>query len=379
MILVKECLSCNIFKWSGTYFSQKRGLAMGQRLAPVLAICFMSKIEEPVLSRFPLMYCRYIDDCCIVTSTQDEMDECFRILNQQSQYIRLTRETPREGWLPYLNTQLKVSNGVVHVKWYRKESSKNIIVHASSAHPAAVKRAVAGNMIKTAIKFSSGDAERQESLKQASDILRSNGYQARAKRIKTSHATSSTKPRAGKLPLCLPFITDRISSAIRQCLIRAQLDDDVVLVNIPNDNIKRQLVRNRLYDRACVSENCVVCPHGRTGDCAKTGVIYGIECLACHAQYIGETGRPLYVRVNEHLASKKRESLITPLGKHRKEDHGGADFNVKCTILALEAQTSARKTLEAFWICKRNPRMNSRNEHLAITSDLMPFLSLCEL
>ncbi|EYC33036.1 hypothetical protein Y032_0002g571 [Ancylostoma ceylanicum] len=234
-------------------------------------------------------------------------------------------------------------------------------------------------LIKTAINVSSGDAERQESLKQASNILRSNGYQARAKRIKTSHATSSTKPRAGKHPLCLPFITDRISSAIRQCFIRAQLDDNVVLVNIPNDNITRQLVQNRLYDRAFVSEDCVVCPHGKTGDCAKTGVIYEIECLACHAQYIGETGRPLYVRVNEHLASKKRESLITPLGKHRKEDHGGADFNIKCTILALEAQTSARKTLEAFWICKRNPRMNSRNEHLAITSDLMPFLSLCEL
>ena len=108
-------------------------------------------------------------------------------------------------------------------------------------------------------------------------------------------------------------------------------------------------------------------------------MIYEIECLTCHAQYIGETGRPLSVRLNEHIASKKRESLITPLGKHRREDHGGLDFDVKCTILAYEPQTSARKTLVAFWICKRNPRMNGRNEHLAITSDLMPFLSLCEL
>ncbi|EYC03675.1 hypothetical protein Y032_0092g2556 [Ancylostoma ceylanicum] len=352
---------------------------MGQRLAPVVAICFMSKIEEPVLSRFPLMYCRYIDDCCIVTSTQAEMDECFRILNQQSQYITLTRETPRDGWLPYLNTQLKLSNGTIHVKWYRKESSKNIIVHASSAHPVAMKRSVVRNMIKTAIGVSSGETEKQESLTLASNILRSNGYQAKEKRARTSKFTSSTEPRNNKLPLCLPFISDRISNAIRRCLIRAQLDDDVVLVNIPNENIKRQLVRNRLYDRTCISENCVVCPYGKLGDCAKTGVIYEIECLACRAQYIGETGRPLSVRMNEHMASKKRESLITPLGKHRKEDHGGIDFDVKCTILAYEERSSARKTLEAFWICKRNPRMNSRNEHLAITSDLMPFLSLCEL
>ena len=97
MTLVKECLRCNIFRWSGMYFSQIRGLAMGQRLAPILAVCFMGKIEEPVLARLPLMYCRYIDDRCVVTSTQSEMDECFRIMNEQSQYIKLTRETPRNA------------------------------------------------------------------------------------------------------------------------------------------------------------------------------------------------------------------------------------------------------------------------------------------
>ncbi|EYC37951.1 hypothetical protein Y032_0755g2082 [Ancylostoma ceylanicum] len=379
MTLIKECLGCNIFKWSGKYYSQQRGLAMGQRLAPVLAICFMSRIEKPVLSRCPLMYCRYIDDCCIVTSTQSEMDECFRIMNQQSQYIKLTRETPRNGWLPYLNTQLMLRNGVLRVKWYRKESSKNIIVHAASAHPAAVKHAVIRNMLKTAADVCSGETERQESLKQAFSILHSNGYQTKPKRTRKLRDTSSTVERSNKLLLCLPFISDRISAAIRKCLIQAQLHDDVVLTNIPTSNIKRQLVRNRLYDRACTAENCVICPYGKIGDCGKAGVIYEIECSVCHARYIGETGRPLCVRVNEHLASKKRESLVTPLGKHRREAHGGNHFSVKCKILAYEAQTSARKALEAFWITARNPDMNSRNEHLAITSDLMPFLSLCEL
>ena len=57
MTLIGECLSCNIFKWSGNYYSQVRGLAMGQRLAPVLAICFMSRVERPILGRMPLMYC----------------------------------------------------------------------------------------------------------------------------------------------------------------------------------------------------------------------------------------------------------------------------------------------------------------------------------
>ena len=184
MTLIKECLNCNIFRWSGTYYAQLRGLAMGQRLAPVLAICFMSRIERPVLSRNPLMYCRYIDDCCIVTSTQSEMDECFRILNQQSQYISLTREKPRDGWLPYLNTQLMLANGSVHVKWYRKESCKNIILHAQSSHPTAVKRAIISNLYRTAAEVCSGDRERSESLGLANEIVAANGYPLQRRRLR---------------------------------------------------------------------------------------------------------------------------------------------------------------------------------------------------
>ena len=377
--LIKECLNCNIFKWSGNYFSQTRGLAMGQRLAPVLAVCFMSKIEEPVLSRQPLLYCRYIDDCCVITSTQSEMDACFRLLNQQSQYISFTREKPRDGWLPFLNTQLMVANDMVRIKWYRKESCKNIILHARSAHPSAVKHAIVRNMFKTAANVSSGVVERQESLKMAKQIAVANGYSLQPNRSRKRKTVNASNGNNTKIPLCLPFISDRISFTVKRCIRQAQLENDVFLVNIPNGNIKQHLVRNRLYDRACASPNCVVCPYGKAGDCAKSGVVYQVECLSCHAIYIGETGRPLRVRINEHLASKRRQSLISPLGKHRNEDHGGSDFDVMCTILAHENEIAARKVLEAAWILERNPRMNSKNEQLSITNDLMPYLPSCQL
>ncbi|VDM63512.1 unnamed protein product [Angiostrongylus costaricensis] len=43
--------------WSGKNYAQIRGLAMGQRLAPSLAIAFMSKVEAPVTDLGPLLYC----------------------------------------------------------------------------------------------------------------------------------------------------------------------------------------------------------------------------------------------------------------------------------------------------------------------------------
>ena len=275
-----------------------------------------------------------------------------------------------------------LTNGRLHVRWYRKESCKNIILHAHSAHPSVVKRAIIRNMIKTAATVCSGEDERRESLKMASEILRTNGYsplRSRIRRLGRRPPTATDNLNRAKISLCLPFISDGISNAIKKCLVQAQLDGDVCLVNIPSGNLKQQLVRNRLYDMSCNTRDCVVCPYGKIGDCGKSGVVYQIECLDCHAIYIGETGRPLFVRLREHLASKRRRSLISPLGKHRSEDHSDNDFDIKCTILTYEDAISARKTLEAAFIFARKPKMNGKNEQLSITSDLMPFLPSCRL
>ncbi|VDL73220.1 unnamed protein product [Nippostrongylus brasiliensis] len=93
MTLLNECLQCNVFRWSGEYYKHVRGLAMGQRLAPVLAVTFMSKVESPVLQRMPTLYYRYIDDCFVVCPTQKDMDDCFAILNEHVAVSILARET----------------------------------------------------------------------------------------------------------------------------------------------------------------------------------------------------------------------------------------------------------------------------------------------
>ena len=338
----------------------------------------MSKIEKPVLARLPLLHCRYIDDCCIVTSTQSEMDECFKIMNEQSQYIKLTREVPQNGWLPYLNTQINLLGGAIRMKWYRG-ATRNILIHAKSAHPTAVKNAVIRNMFKTVAEICTGDEELKESRGVAIEIANSNGYSIPQHRHNCGmrYTNPCQSPKENKIPLCLPFISDVVSAAIKKCIINAQLQDDVLLVNIPNDNIKKQLIRNRIYDTKCISEQCVVCPHGKIGDCAKLGVVYQLTCLDCNAIYIGETGRTLSIRVKEHVAGMKRANLRTPLGKHRAEAHNGSEFQIKCTILANESEISTRKALEAAWIYTKNPSMNNKNECVSMTGDFASFLSLC--
>ena len=233
-------------------------------------------------------------------------------------------------------------------------------------------------MFENTTQVCTGEKEQAESRSLALNIARANGYlmhHVHSNPCKTRNIVQCKD----KIPLCLPFISDKVSVAIRHSIRRARLSDDVILVDIPSDNIKKRLVRNRLYDRFCISKECIICPYGKVGDCGKVGVIYQLECFECGATYIGETGRALGVRIKEHLANKRRISLNSPLGKHRHEVHGDKDYEVKCLILACETDTSARKTLEAFWISQRNPIMNNRKECLTITNDLMPFIALCEL
>ena len=125
-----------------------------------------------------------------------------------------------------------------------------------------------------------------------------------------------------------------------------------------------------MYDRLCETENCVICPNGREGDCISVGIVYLISCNICGDEYIGETGRPLGIRIKEQLDGKFRSKEITPLGIYRIKKHNGDDFGVEVTILAQEQKTSRRKILEAFWINFKSPKMNRKEECLSMTHEI---------
>ena len=244
-----------------------------------------------------------------------------------------------------------------------------------------MKHAVIRNMFRTVGEVCTGESELLESRNHAREIALSNGYSLSQHQRNHSKSMWNADKNSGreKLPLCISFISDKVSMAIKQCIARAQLQNEVILVNSPNDNLKKQLIRNRVYDVECISEPCIVCPYGKRGDCSKLGVVYQLECLSCNAVYIGETGRMLSIRVKEHMANKRKGNPGSPLGKHRIEEHRGDEFDVKCVILAFEADIAARKALEAAWIYTRKPSMNGKNECVSIASDLVSYLSLCEL
>ena len=140
----------------------------------------------------------------------------------------------------------------------------------------------------------------------------SNGYYTREYRWtsrgqRRSEQQVETLRVSERIPFCIPFVTDEVSAVVRKCLKKAQLHESVMLVEIPPSNLKRMLVRNRIYDRLCTTTECKICPYGRVGDCMISMVIYLIRCEECNEEYIDETMLPLCVRMKEHLDGKAKQ------------------------------------------------------------------------
>ncbi|VDL74216.1 unnamed protein product [Nippostrongylus brasiliensis] len=225
---------------------------MGQRLAPALAIAFMSKIETPILERKPLLYCRYIDDCFIVCASQDEMDLCFDLLNSQAENIKHTREKSTGRWLTYLNVQVNLARGKFHTRWYRKPTSKNTIVHFRSARPSQTKKAVVKNMFRTATMVSSNCDLKSESWQLSNCIAIENGY------------PDQNMPRVIRPPA----------------------------VNTPVHSL----------------------PNWKGGRLHGFGSGVPHKVHGLQREYIGETGRPLGERAKEHVDTLRRCDISEPLG-----------------------------------------------------------------
>uniref|UniRef100_A0A914EIS7 Reverse transcriptase domain-containing protein n=1 Tax=Acrobeloides nanus TaxID=290746 RepID=A0A914EIS7_9BILA len=217
--LLNACLSCNIFTFKGHFYRQKRGLAMGNRIAPVLAILFMHHIESKALTIHPRVFARYIDDIFIATASEEELKFALNALNGQCASIRLTQERPNdEGWLAFLDTEVRVYPNI-ESRWYRKSANKNILLHAKSAHPACMKSNIVSNTLARA-NLSSSEAYINHSRTLAGKILEENGYQIpkAKKRLMTRRLTSLPKEREPNPILPIPFISEKFTREIRDCI-----------------------------------------------------------------------------------------------------------------------------------------------------------------
>ena len=123
----------------------------------------------------------------------------------------------------------------------------------------------------------------------------------------------------------------------------------------------------------------LVHPKDKRDPLSTTGCIYEVPCANCNESYVGETGRRLETRLNEHkketekvekskrnFTRQTRKQSESEQSKSAIADHAVQHNHVinwqDAKILAKECVADVRHIKEAIWIRRRAPNTMNRDE-----------------
>ena len=180
--LLTHCLENNTFRFDKDQYRQRVGIAMGNKVAPPVAIIFMHQFEQTALqnaSLKPDFYARYIDDSIGVwLHGREELQNFIKYLNSLHANIKFTLEdSSRSGQVAFLDTLLTVdSNYKYSTELYIKPNHSGIILHQDLSHPMATKKAVIRSEFRRAMRLSSDTASSARSCQKIQELFEANGY-----------------------------------------------------------------------------------------------------------------------------------------------------------------------------------------------------------
>ncbi|KAL9958229.1 hypothetical protein ACROYT_G035215, partial [Oculina patagonica] len=138
-------LKSNNFEFNGGHYLQKRGTAIGTRMAPSYANIFMDRLERSLIQNAefkPHTWWRYIDDIFIVwTEGEEKLNEFIDYLNNAHGTIKFTSKWSRDE-IEFLDVRVINESGKLETDVYVKPTDSHQYLHYSSCHPGSCKRSI---------------------------------------------------------------------------------------------------------------------------------------------------------------------------------------------------------------------------------------------
>ena len=354
----------NSFHYENRFFRQIRGLAMGSKLSPTVAILVMDHLERSSLFLRtvgnPLAFLRFIDDCVLIIERDVDVKNLLANVNKIHHSIKFELESTRcDGFLPVLDTAINIdNNGNFKYKFYQKEANRGLFINATSALPSHIKTNSAVEEFRRVSKLCSDDRDRKMATSHLCDKLLKNGYVSDD--IKRYHSQSKNARRNSRFSISedacvlkVPFISDKFNYKLQRLVRNSGFD--VRVVNRPGVNISRQLNKIKRY-KVCSKRSCII---NDPSICCIRNVVYKGLCNSCNEFYIGSTTRPFHDRVAEHLQPSRRTSIY----KHASLCHEKLPKNIFTFSVISKHDSFIRcRIAEAMTIKRMCPSLNGRDE-----------------
>lgn len=347
--LLETCLRKSNFKFRDVHYTMSNGLAMGSPVSAVIANLFMENFEQramAALTTLPKLWFRFVDDTFSIVKRR-AVREILNQLNALDSNIQFTMELEDNGCLPFLDTTVKrLHDGKLETTVYRKATHTERYLSFSSHHPRNSKCNVVDTLLTRATTIVSDSTKQQSEIDHVKTVLTANGYPApfiRQRELRLQRkpaqppAANTRRQNQPKITAVIPFV-DGTTQAIQRIL--RPLDIRV----IGRSNTWKWSIQRDIKDATPTTQ--------------ATGVVYEISCKDCPASYVGETGRALKVRLDEHHGHAKRgHPELSTVAEHAIDKNHLIDWT-NPRILDRESKITNRRVKEALWISEKKPEMN---------------------
>ena len=271
--------------------------------------------------------------------------------------IKFTYEKESDSSIPFLDTLIvKKQDGSIKLLVYRKKTHTDQYLHFTSHHPIQHKLSVIRTLMDRKDKVVTEQEDKDMEEQKIKEALKLCGYPEwtfkQSKQKKDSKTKSKKKPETNtRRMVVLPYkkgLSQRVQRIFKKHGISTSFKPHKTLRNIlvhPKD--KREVTQ--------------------TAEC-----VYEIPCLNCEKSYIGETGRLLDTRIQEHktesekasgkaFTRSQKASVSGEINKSAITDHVAEENHVigwkDAKIIDREQNKTKRLIKEAIWI-RRSGRKN---------------------
>ena len=104
-------------------------------------------------------------------------------------------------------------------------------------------------------------------------------------------------------------------------------------------------------------KNHIVKPKYRINNVEKCNVVHRIDCNDCKSKYIGETGRNLFTRIEEHKKDVRIGKENSQVFQHSRDTGHTFNFN-EAKVLQQNQNVWHRRRLESFYTLQHQNSIN---------------------
>ncbi|XP_044751210.1 uncharacterized protein LOC123311367 [Coccinella septempunctata] len=356
MEVVTFLLENNYCTFQGEFYRQVFGCAMGSKLSPILAQYVMDHQLNLTLPKLPytvLILKKFVDDLfMIVPETEIQLTlDCFNSLCADIQFTLETEDTQQS--VPFLDTRAYRHDNKVKLKWYRKNTHSDKIIHFYSDQNINVKINTINQMKKRISKICHKSFI-EEGIRKLHHILRENAYpNSMLKKLLYANSETqtgqteeqnmtTTRTHYASYPN-ITNLTGKLKNVFRE---------DNVKIAVYNQKTIRSL-----YTKI---KDPIPTP-------LQSNVVYKINCENCDKCYIGHTSQWVKSRMALHKSDIRKYPERCALAAHAHSLDHHIDFeNVE--ILKTESNYQKRLIHEMININKEKNTLNKKTDTNKLSS-----------